>query len=301
MTPSLSGRHGRLLAATSLVLAHLAVVAPAHTAVAETIYAVTTQNFLTKFDSATPGTIISGVQITGLASNEVILGIDFRPANGLLYGVGSQNRLYLINVNSGFASLVGAMAPITLSGVEFGVTFNPVTDRLRILGNTNQNLRVDPATAGSTADTPLAYAAGDPNVGRDPSITAATYTGNAGVPGTTLYAVDSGIDRLVRIGSVNGTPTSPDTGQIVTIGALGIGITELGGMDYGFTGTIYASLMPEELSQSLLYTLNLTTGAASPVGVIGGGLFIRDIAVVPAPGTLVLLGGAGLLLGRRRR
>jgi hypothetical protein len=51
---------------------------------AEFLTGLTTTGNLVSFDSATPGTISSSVAITGLQVGEVLLGIDRRPANGLL-------------------------------------------------------------------------------------------------------------------------------------------------------------------------------------------------------------------------
>ena len=43
-------------------------------------------NSIVRFNSATPGTIISTVPVVGLAAGETLKAIDYRPANGLLYG-----------------------------------------------------------------------------------------------------------------------------------------------------------------------------------------------------------------------
>ena len=72
-----------------LSLTSLALAAPVS---AFTIYGVTSTNTLISFDSATPGTINSSLSITGLQPGESILGIDFRPATGQLYGLGSTSR-----------------------------------------------------------------------------------------------------------------------------------------------------------------------------------------------------------------
>ena len=49
------------------------------------------------------------------------------------------------------------------------------------------------------------------------------------------------------------------------------------------------------------YTIDLATGAETLVGAYGAGVFINDIAAVPAPGAAALLGLAGLGAMRRRR
>jgi len=113
---------------------------------AELIIGLTTQNALIRFDSATPGTTFSAVSVSGLQSGETLLGIDYRPATGALYGVGSSSRLYTLNTATGVATQVGLGAFGALSGTDFGVDFNPVVDRLRIVSNTGQNLRVNPDT-----------------------------------------------------------------------------------------------------------------------------------------------------------
>ena len=140
----------------------------------------------------------------------------------------------------------------------------------------------------------------------------AAYSNNVpgGVNGqTTLYDIDSVVDRLFTQGGVNfppGTPpVSPNTGTLFDVGPLGVNTSDLVGFDIsGFSGTAFASLTtPLGLG---LYTINLTTGAATFVGAIDGStLQLRDIAIanVPcAPATLVLFGtgAAGLFAAARR-
>ncbi len=73
------------------------------------IFGVNNKNQLVRFDSATPSAITTIGIITGLQPSESILEIDFRPANGLLYGLGSASRLYTINTTTGAATLVGSL------------------------------------------------------------------------------------------------------------------------------------------------------------------------------------------------
>lgn len=117
----------------------------------QTIYGVTVFNNLVSFERASPTTIYSRVPMTGLQPSEQILGIDFRPANGLLYGLGSTSRLYTINTATGVATQVGAgqFSPL-LSGADFGFDFNPSVDRIRVVSNTDQNLRLNPDTGAGT-------------------------------------------------------------------------------------------------------------------------------------------------------
>src|SRR5215204_2232948 len=91
---------------------------------AATLYGVTTGNSLMRFDSATPGTVTTVGAITGLQGGENVLGIDFRPATGQLFALGSNSRLYTIDKTTGAATFVATLST-ALSGTEFGVDFNP--------------------------------------------------------------------------------------------------------------------------------------------------------------------------------
>jgi hypothetical protein len=247
---------------------------------AELIYAVSSTNGLLSFDSATPGTT-SSVAITGLQSGENILGIDLRPATGQLYALGSTSRLYTINPATGAATQVGSgtFTP-ALSGTAFGFDFNPTVDRIRVVSDANQNFRLNPDTGAVVAtDTNLAYATGDPNFGGDPNVVASAYVNNvAGATVTTLEAIDSNLDFGVLQGSVDGTPISPNTGQLFSATPLGVNTSDAVGFDFsGVTGTGYLSLTPPTGSASSLYTLDGVT--VTLVGTIGTGLIVVDITV----------------------
>ncbi len=47
----------------------------------------------------------------------------------------------------------------TLSGTEFGIDFNPLADRLRVVSDTGQNLRIDVDSGATITDTALTAAA----------------------------------------------------------------------------------------------------------------------------------------------
>src|SRR5262249_887922 len=128
-----------------------------------------------------------------------------------------------INPTTGAATLVGAgpFSP-TLSGASFGVGFNPVADRLRVVSDVAQNLRINVDSLAVTVDSALAYAPADPSAGNAPTIVAAGYTNHsAGASATTLYEIDSNLDILVRQGGLGGTP-SPNGGQLFTVSPLGV-------------------------------------------------------------------------------
>jgi hypothetical protein len=295
---------------------------------AETIFGLGVSNRLFRFDSATPTmlTLIGSGTISGLPAGEQLLAIDFRPVatgspaggfNATLYGLGSDNRLYTIDTSTAMATQVGSAGAFTLNGISFGIDFNPVADRLRVVSDADENIRLNPNDGTlSATDIALAYVPGDSGFGVNPNVVGAAYTNNfGGAQLTTLYGIDANRDVLVRQGGLNGTP-SPNGGQLTTVGALGANTNNEVGLDIsGLTGTAYASLTtrlgPLDTSSDL-YTIDLLTGAATLVGSIGqaaglGAIITQDIAApvglaVPEPQTcaLFVLGLMTMRTYRRR-
>ena len=236
---------------------------------AATIYGVTGTNQLVKFGAASPGTVTTVGPITGLTGGDNIIGIDFRPKTGQLYALGSGSRLYTINKTTGAATFVATLS-VPLSGTNFGFDFNPVADRIRIISDTDQNLRVNPTNGMTIVDGTLQYSAGDPNVGTSPTATGAAYTGSfVGTTTTALYDIDTNLNILV-------TQNPANSGMLQTVGPLGFDPPDVLGFDHTAASNIaYASWTAGGTTR--LYTVNLTTGAAANLGPIGAG--VTDITV----------------------
>ena len=257
--------------------------------------------------SGSPARLCSTAAISGIGAGETIVGADTRPADGLLYALTKDGtntgRLYTIAA-SGAASLVAqltadpndASAPYTtLDGANFTVDFNPVPDRLRVISDTGQNLRMTVAmvaanptavpptlavpAAGVTTDTPLTTG-GTTRTG----ITGGGYTnsvfgGSASSLFTTLYGIDSETDSLVLIGANpgNGTagdPGNPNSGIVTNVANLNDGamptpnpvnVSDANAFD--IVGTTGVALLAATVgANTTLYTVNLGTGVAAAAG-----------------------------------
>ncbi len=250
---------------------------------AATIFGVDENNNLVTFDSATPG-VFTSLMINGTTAT--FRALDFRDSNGLLYGLGSDLTLYTINTSTGFASAIGGV--LDIDGTEFGFDFNTVVDMIRVVGNTGDNYVVNPDTGVSSEFTPVAYAAGDPNAGVDPVVTANAYR-----HGTTMqFAIDTNADFLVRQDNNAGTLTS--------VGGLGVAVGPRTSFDIDFDGTGYLQ------DVNRFYSVDLATGRATLVGDTQRALFGIAVgpmaAAVPEPGTwAMMILGFGLVGGAMRR
>ena len=264
-----------MVASTAPLLSLLFLFACSSVAHAVPIVGVTSSNTLVRFDSATPNTIISTTAITGLPVGEEILAIDFRPATGQLLGLGSTSRLYIINAATGAAMPIGASGAFSIAGASFGFDFNPTVDRIRVVSNTGQNLRLNPNNGTLTAtDGTLAYAASDVNAGQVPNVVGSAYTNSVfNATMTTLYGIDAGRNVLV-------TQIPPNSGTLNTVGALGVDPIDILGFDIapGMGPRMAFAALRTMAAGSGLYTINLMTGAATLVGNIGGDE-IRGLAV----------------------
>ena len=213
-------------------------------------YATTTTNMLVRFNPNNGSN--NSVALTGLATNETIVGIDFRPANGSLYAVSNQSRLFTVNTASGALTVIGVGLTPALSGTSFGFDFNPTVDRIRLVSNTGQNLRLHP-DLGTVVATD-----GNLNPGT-PFVTGAAYTNNfAGTTTTALFVIDSQMDTLFR-------QDPPNNGTLVSIGNLGVNVDADSGFDIGGTSTTAFALLKVN-NVTGIYTINTVTGAATKVG-----------------------------------
>ena len=261
---------------------------------AEKAVAVTVSNKLLKFNAGRPDRILTTLNITGLQAGETLLGIDYRVAKEQLYALGSSGRLYIINEDTAVASVVGMPFSVKLDGTQFGFDFNPTVDRIRVVSNTGQNLRLHPDTGavvdsnptleGVQTDGKLTYAAGDVNFGKSPTTVGAAYSYNkADTKITTNFALDAAAGTLVTQGSREGMmpAVSPNTGQLFTIGSLGMTFNSAAFDIQALSDVAFAALNSDGTSASRWVVIDLKTGAAKSLGTVGGGEQVVGIAMEP--------------------
>ncbi len=255
-------------------------------------------NSLLRFDTATPGTVATHV-ITGLqTATEDVIGIDVRPKTGELFAVtvpagvaaNALVRTYAVAPDTGAATFVGSI-PNTVPGaadVATGIDFNPTVDRIRVVNANDENFRINPNNGVLAGDDPALNPAGG-------QIIALAYDRNtprenaATIP-TTLYGISRATSSLVVQGGINGSaPGGANGGLIQTVGPLGVTLDagQGGGLDISAAGTAsptelgtaYAVLRVGGLSR--LFTINLASGAATPLGGLPG--VVTDVAILPTP------------------
>ena len=238
--------------------------------------------------------------VTGLGA-DTLRGIDvFASVNNQLYGFGASGTLYsLAQSGTTFTATINAVSSPTIANAS-AIDFNPMANRLRIFQGTN-NFRLTPGTGTGaptqSGDGTLAYAGTDANAASTPALFGAAYTNNFASPASTaLYGIDTTLDTLVM------NTVAPTFNVVNTVGPLGVnvvaGTTGFDIQTIGTTNTAYLT------NGNALYTVNLTTGAATSVGTLPGAGII-DLAVVPEPSTYVLFAVGALALGvvalRRRQ
>jgi hypothetical protein len=121
-----------------------------------------------------------------------LLSIDLRVADGKLYGLDADGSVVTIDPVTGKTSPKSQLQTTPPSGVRVNIDFNPVVDRLRIVGEDGTNLRANVDDGTVTVDAKLNFPMpppGSPDPGT-PNVLAAAYTNNfKGTTATLLYDI----------------------------------------------------------------------------------------------------------------
>ena len=210
------------------------------------------------------------VKVTGISG--ALVGIDVRPADGMLYGLVDDGTVVIIAAD-GKATMKSRLDTMLAKGVAATIDFNPVADRLRVMGADGMNLRANVDDGKVTKDGDHKYAESDMHKGEKPNIVAGAYTNSfKGAKETALYNIDATIGGLIK-------QAPPNDGTLNAVGKLGVKV-DVVAFDIWSDGQgkNEAWLMAGDW----LHSVDLATGKATPAVQIKGVSGVRDIAILPA-------------------
>lgn len=230
------------------------------------------------------------LQVRLFGRDEVLVGIDFRPSDGSLYGLSDAGNLYLIDVvppGVGNVVLISTTSPRFVGGVQSLADFNPQVDALRVIGTDDSNFALVSAGGNlnlTAVQTAIAYAATDPAAGANPNLTGGAYTNNFPGAATTLfYGLDHARDVLVTILPGPSGSSATGGGQLTTIGRL----IRLDGSAINLTPTADMDIFTD------------SSGLNTMIGVSGRTLFAADVGPARPGADLVVrsaaIGNGGLI------
>ncbi|MFN3711644.1 MAG: DUF4394 domain-containing protein [Alishewanella aestuarii] len=251
----------------------------------EQLWLLTAEQQLVKVAAKAPQQVIEQRAVQGLSAAEQLIGIDYRVAYGVLFGLSNQGQLYQINTTDGSLTKVGTALPAgTLTEAAYGFDFNPAADRIRVVNVQGQNLRLHPETGAlAFTDPKLHYAADDVNAAKQPAIVAAAYTYNQqNEKLTTNYAIDLAQGTLVTQGSIEGQEpaVSPNTGTLFTVGSLGLAALSDVAFDISDLRNIgLLAVSKQGAAVSSLYQVDLVSGKTLLLGELP--TTITGIAIEP--------------------
>jgi hypothetical protein len=202
-----------------------------------------------------------------------LVGIDVRPADGMLYGLVEDGTVVTIDT-AGKATVKSKLETMLAKGVAATVDFNPVADRLRVIGSDGTNLRANVDDGKVTKDGQLRYADGDINKGKSPKIVAGAYINSVkGSKETGLFDIDAATGALVK-------QAPPNDGILNTVGMLGAKVDNVA-FDIWSDGQGRNEAWA--MAGRELWSIDLATGKATPAAKIDGvSGTVRDIAILPA-------------------
>ena len=272
-------RHSRLsIAAAALALALVVPIAAGaggdgrrtdvRDAVQRTVFATDSAGNLHRFRAIAPQ-IVQTKPITGLPAGVVLKGIDFRPATGDLYALGSDRVVYRVNPTTAIAVAEGPAfetTPTALTGDRIGFDFNPTVDKIRVTSDADDNLRLDPDPGSLLMNDTKLTPANVTVVGS--AYTNSSFAAFASRPAaTTLYALDVGSspDRLWVQNPAN-------AGTLVTPVSLGLELERDAGFDIAGAANVgYLAGTSAGRDDAQLYQVDLATGDTRRLGRIGRG------------------------------
>jgi hypothetical protein len=237
----------------------------ASAASAQSIVALVGNNTLTVVDFKTKKAA-STVQVKGVQ----LIGIDVRPADGMLYGVTTDGQVGTLDAKTGVFTKKADLSEKLKAGVTATIDFNPAADRLRIMGSDGTSHRANVDDGKVTVDGSHKYADADAMKGKTPRVIAGSYSNSIkGTKETALYNIDAANGNLVR-------QAPPNDGVLNTIGSLGIKLNGPAAFDIQAAGE--GDNTAWLFNGGTLYKVDLKTGKATAAGQLAIKGQVTDIA-----------------------
>ena len=238
----------------------------------------------------TMGSIASPAKMDTFTLSNKLDAVAYRPVTGELLGY-SNGAVYAVNTKTGKLTDLGATftngAMISKNATATAMDFNNAIDAVRMVGSDGTNLVYFPIGFGDQDKransvlkfTSTFYVKGDRNEGMTPEIFANAYTNaiaGAKASSTFQFALDSRTDSLVSLANNAG---ELKTVAKITINGKAVDLSSMGGFDIVSaqegSDAAYAILQLEGASKAGLYSIDLTTGAATlmadlPMGGFSG-------------------------------
>ena len=216
--------------------------------------------------------------ITGLPAGVTLKGIDFRPATGDLYALGSDKVVYRVNPSTAIAVAEGPAfetTPSALVGDRIGFDFNPTVDKIRVTSDADDNIRLDPDPGSLLAKDTSLTPAGVTVVGS--AYTNSSFVAFPNRPtATMLFALDVGAspDKVWLQNPAN-------AGTLMNPVSLGIDVGVDAGFDIAGADNVgYVAGTPKGRDGARLYQVDVMSGKTRQLGRIRGNVTITGLAAV---------------------
>jgi len=235
-------------------------LAGAHAASAASIIGLVDGKSIVTIDPATRK-VTGSADIKGASGP--LLGIDVRPADGMLYGVVGDGTIVTIDPKTGQATTKSKLSEAFKGSSDVTFDFNPAADRLRLMSSDGTSLRINVDDGKVTVDGSHKFKEGDASAGKTPKVVAGAYSNslNPKPAATALYNIDATTWTLV-------SQAPPNDGVLNTIGSLGITATT------PVAFNIVASAGDKNdawlATGGNLYSVDLKTGKATAAGKLEG-------------------------------
>ncbi|MBB5050861.1 hypothetical protein HNQ36_000809 [Afipia massiliensis] len=209
------------------------------------------------------------IKVTGISG--ALVGIDVRPADGMLYGLVDDGTVVTI-AKDGKATMKSKLETMVAKGVLVTVDFNPAADRLRVMGSDGTSLRANVDDGKVTKDGDHKYAETDASKGAKPNVIAGAYTNSVkGTKETALFNIDATAGTLVK-------QAPPNDGILGTIGKLGV---KADGASFDIWSDGNGKNEAWLMAGDTLYSVDLATGKATEAAKISGvSGTVKDIAIL---------------------